>query len=96
MAEAQAKDVPIKDTAASPATDPAVPTRGVENQANEASPDWNRLPSSDSAQKAEKLQVLDSDGNARSFKSVYTYPDASDRVLVIFVRHFFCGVSFRL
>lgn len=51
-------------------------------------------PSAKSLHKVEDYKVLDSKGEAHTFKSVYDGPDSTKRVLVIFIRHFFCGVSF--
>lgn len=36
--------------------------------------------------------VLDEEGKSRSFREVFTGPNIAPRVLIIFVRHFFCGV----
>lgn len=52
----------------------------------------NILPTLDTLRRAEDLSVLDEDGKARPFKSLYAAPNIARRVLVIFVRHFFCGV----
>lgn len=51
------------------------------------------LPSEETQGKVEQNTVLDREGKAHPFKSVYSGPDSASRVLVIFVRHFFCGVS---
>jgi hypothetical protein len=53
----------------------------------------NTLPSAEMISKVENLPVLDKDGRSIPFKSLYTGPNVARRVLVIFVRHFFCGVS---
>lgn len=53
----------------------------------------NTLPTEALLRKIEDYQVLDKDGKARPFKSLYTGPNVTRRVLVIFIRHFFCGVS---
>ncbi|CAL5872761.1 uncharacterized protein PFLUO_LOCUS7028 [Penicillium psychrofluorescens] len=50
------------------------------------------LPSPDSCQKVENYTILDRKGDAHPFKSLYDGPDSASRVLVIFVRHFFCGI----
>jgi hypothetical protein len=52
----------------------------------------NALPSRELLKEIEDYQVFDADGRARSFKSVYTGPNVPRRVLVIFIRHFYCGV----
>lgn len=56
----------------------------------------NELPSQEMLRKVESMIVLDKDGKARPFKSLYSGPNVARRVLVIFIRHFFCGVSFFL
>lgn len=50
-------------------------------------------PSADVIKKVEDYMVLDKQGQKLSFKSIYDGPDSTERVLVIFIRHFFCGVS---
>lgn len=52
----------------------------------------NELPSAEVLRKIENYVVLDRDGKSRPFKSLYTGKHVARRVLVIFVRHFFCGV----
>lgn len=52
----------------------------------------NELPSSETLRKIEDYVVLDRDGKSRPFKSLYTGKHVARRVLIIFVRHFFCGV----
>ncbi|KAH8171415.1 ahpC/TSA antioxidant enzyme domain-containing protein [Sarocladium implicatum] len=51
----------------------------------------NELPSPDLLKKTENYIVLDKDGKTHTFKSLYTGPNVPRRVLVVFVRHFFCG-----
>lgn len=53
----------------------------------------NALPTAEMISRVENLPVLDKDGRSRPFKSLYSGPNVARRVLVIFVRHFFCGVS---
>lgn len=53
----------------------------------------NKLPSNADLEKVADLPVLDADGQSQPFKNVYSGREAARRVLVIFVRHFFCGVS---
>lgn len=53
----------------------------------------NSLPTREMIARTENLPVLDKDGRSRPFKSLYSGPNVARRVLVIFVRHFFCGVS---
>lgn len=52
----------------------------------------NTLPSQALLRKVADFQVLGQDGKSRPFKSLYTGPMVARRVLVVFVRHFFCGV----
>lgn len=53
----------------------------------------NNLPSQETLRKLEKYTVLDESGKSHTFKSLYTGPNVARRVLIIFIRHFFCGVS---
>lgn len=54
----------------------------------------NTIPSQALLRKVADFPVLDQDGKSRPFKSLYSGPMVARRVLVIFVRHFFCGVSY--
>jgi hypothetical protein len=54
----------------------------------------NDIPSTKTLSKIENHAVLDRHGKSHTFKSLYAGPGVARRVLVIFVRHFFCGVSF--
>lgn len=52
------------------------------------------LPTQAELDKAGSIQIYDADGTARTFKSLYTGSEhLGQRQLVIFVRHFYCGVS---
>lgn len=43
------------------------------------------------------VPVFDAAGNSRAFKSLYSVGDVvGDRQLIIFIRHFYCGVSVSL
>jgi hypothetical protein len=55
------------------------------------------LPSKPTLEKCAELPVLDVDGKTVPFKSLY-WPDANEskKVMIIFIRHFFCGVSIAL
>lgn len=53
----------------------------------------NDLPSQATLRKLENHTVLDADGKSHTFKSIYSGHNVARRVLVIFIRHFFCGVS---
>ncbi|KAI0134497.1 hypothetical protein BJ170DRAFT_679385 [Xylariales sp. AK1849] len=52
----------------------------------------NDLPSQESLRKLEKYTVLDESGKSHTFQSLYTGPNVARRVLIIFIRHFFCGM----
>ena len=54
----------------------------------------NELPSAETIARIEKYVVLDRDGKSHPFKSLYTGKHVARPVLLIFVRHFFCGVRF--
>ncbi|KAF8855151.1 hypothetical protein BDZ45DRAFT_596065 [Acephala macrosclerotiorum] len=51
----------------------------------------NKLPSLKTLKKVENLPVLDEEGKTVLFKSLYIGPNVARRVMVIFIRHFFCG-----
>lgn len=52
----------------------------------------NELPSAEVQKMIEDYIVLDRNGKSRTFKSLYMGNNKARRVLVIFIRHFFCGV----
>jgi len=52
----------------------------------------NEIPSQETLDKIANINVLDRDGRSIPFKNIYTGPNVARRVLVIFIRHFFCGV----
>ncbi|EFQ35083.1 hypothetical protein CGRA01v4_11740 [Colletotrichum graminicola] len=51
----------------------------------------NDLPTPETLKKIENYVVLDRHGKSHPFKSLYTGRNVARRVLIIFVRHFFCG-----
>ncbi|KAL7796023.1 AhpC/TSA antioxidant enzyme domain-containing protein [Trichoderma ceciliae] len=51
----------------------------------------NELPSAEVQKMIEEYIVLDRHGKSRTFKSLYMGGNVARRVLVIFIRHFFCG-----
>lgn len=51
------------------------------------------IPSNETLKSIENYIVLDRHGRTHPFRSLYTGPNVARRVLVIFIRHFFCGVS---
>lgn len=53
----------------------------------------NRLPSQSQLDKAGELPILDSNGRAHDFRSLWDRKEPTERRnIVIFIRHFFCGV----
>jgi hypothetical protein len=55
-------------------------------------PTNNNLPTQRDLAAVNDVSVLDKNGKSVPFKSLYTGPNVARRVLIIFVRHFFCGV----
>lgn len=53
-----------------------------------------KLPSKADLQKIASLPVLDEKNESRSFQSLLSHEHTPSRTLVVFVRHFFCGVSY--
>jgi hypothetical protein len=54
----------------------------------------SKLPSEATLEEAGNVPIFDADGNSRPFKSLYSGNQAiGEQQLIIFVRHFFCGVS---
>ncbi|TVY93226.1 Thioredoxin-like protein [Lachnellula willkommii] len=51
----------------------------------------NEIPTQEHLARLEKLMVLDKDGATIPFKDLYNGPNVARRVLIIFIRHFFCG-----
>ncbi|KAK5992240.1 AhpC/TSA antioxidant enzyme domain-containing protein 1 [Cladobotryum mycophilum] len=52
----------------------------------------NEIPSAELLDEIENYVLLDRNGKTHTFKSLYTGQNVARRVLVIFVRHFFCGM----
>ncbi|KAK4042670.1 thioredoxin-like protein AAED1 [Parachaetomium inaequale] len=90
--------------AASSAPAPAPPTAakleaaavtaddGVNPLDFEGSVDINHdLPTAETIRKIDNYTVLDRDGKSHTFRSLYTGRHTARRVLIIFVRHFYCG-----
>jgi hypothetical protein len=70
----------------------------TESPMTEAKPESTELateepPSAEKLRKIEDYIVLDKEGNKHTFKSLYAGPESTACVLVVFIRHFFCGVS---
>lgn len=53
----------------------------------------DKLPSKGDLEKVANLPVLDASGKSLPFKTLHSNPGGISRVLIIFIRHFFCGVS---
>ena len=53
----------------------------------------NDPPTASDLVKCADLPVLDQNKTPRPFKSLYSGTKSTERTLVIFIRHFFCGVS---
>jgi hypothetical protein len=53
----------------------------------------NDLPTEKDLSKVEDLLILDAQGKSRPFKELYDASGVAPRQLIIFIRHFFCGVS---
>ncbi|PHH74851.1 hypothetical protein CDD80_2788 [Ophiocordyceps camponoti-rufipedis] len=49
------------------------------------------LPSDEAIRRTEEYVLLDRDGRTHTFRSLYSGHNVARRVLVVFVRHFFCG-----
>lgn len=52
-----------------------------------------KLPSKGDLEKIANLPILDIAGKPHAFKTLHSSEDGPNRVLIIFIRHFFCGVS---
>lgn len=53
----------------------------------------DHVPSEKDIARVADLFVLDAQGQSRKFKEIYAGEGVAPRQLVIFIRHFFCGVS---
>ena|SRR5690242_3500970 len=53
----------------------------------------NDLPTDEDMRKVEDLLLLDAEGKSRPFKDLYDASGVAPRQLIIFIRHFFCGVN---
>jgi hypothetical protein len=55
----------------------------------------SKLCTEEEFEEAGNVPIFDAEGNSRPFKNLYTGNQAiGEQQLIIFVRHFFCGVSF--
>lgn len=78
--------------AVSPATKTEKPTEVCGEEIEVSS----KLPSRADLDKVADLPVLDVAGNSHTFKSLHSNDDSRRRQMIIFIRHFFCGVSHSL
>ena len=53
----------------------------------------NNIPTEKDLSTVADFLILDAQGKSRPFKDLYQAPHVASRQLVIFIRHFFCGVS---
>lgn len=53
----------------------------------------NDIPTEQDLSQVADMLVLDADGQSRPFKELYQAPHVASRQLIIFIRHFFCGVG---
>ena len=51
------------------------------------------IPSEKDLTRVSDMLVLDAEGQSRPFKEIYDAPHRAPRQLIVFIRHFFCGVS---
>jgi hypothetical protein len=51
------------------------------------------LPTPEAIKIADAVEILDDKGERHTFKSVYGGPESPRRVVIFFIRHFFCGVK---
>lgn len=54
----------------------------------------DEIPTPQMLQNIGNMVVLDEAGKSIPFRDLCSGPNATSRVLVIFIRHFFCGVRF--
>lgn len=60
---------------------------------DEKSPAHRELPDPKKVGEAGDVLIKDKDGKDVPFKSLYTDKPADERQLIVFIRHFHCGVS---
>ncbi|KAE8363221.1 AhpC/TSA antioxidant enzyme-domain-containing protein [Aspergillus caelatus] len=71
-------------------SDQQLPTENLQDFQGEVQAN-DQPPSAEILRKIQDYSVLDRHGKSHPFKSLYSGPGVAQRVLVIFVRHFFCG-----
>ena len=97
---APAADTDPTPTPAAPATKDDRSTPGTSLEIDTTKPSdfdgevatTDEIPSPDLIKQIEDFVVLDKDGKTHTFKSLYSGTNVARRVLIVFVRHFFCGV----
>lgn len=86
-------DAPNPAATAAP-TDDGVPGIQKEQEEFEGTVDVNNdIPTEKDLENVGDLLVLDANGASRPFKDLYKAPNVAPKQLIIFIRHFFCGVS---
>lgn len=55
--------------------------------------EFYQLPDPKALEAAGDFDITDENGNKIAFKSLFTGKPEGERQLIIFIRHFFCGVS---
>jgi len=86
-----------------PSTEPSLQASSVEKNISEKpaeycgcgvgdpAPVTDQIPTAADLSKASELPVLDSSGKSYKFSEIYD--SGVERHLIVFIRHFFCGVS---
>lgn len=99
---AQAVEAPAQDATAPPtqtSTPRATPPTSIDLESSKPKDFDGQLKTNDSIPsdatlaKVADYHLLDKHGKSHTFKSLYNGPNGARRVLVVFIRHFFCGVS---
>ncbi|RGP73395.1 peroxiredoxin 2 family [Fusarium longipes] len=86
--------VPQKKSASTRSKSPPSPIKVDKSQPEDFEGELatnNEIPSLETLKKIENYIVLDRHGKSHPFKTLYTGSNVARRVLIIFVRHFFCG-----
>ncbi len=69
------------------------PTQDCGCDAPSPAPVTDKIPTTSDLEKIDELQVRDAEGKSLKFREVYD-DSSAERHLVIFIRHFFCGVRY--
>ncbi|KAA6409169.1 MAG: hypothetical protein FRX48_06722 [Lasallia pustulata] len=78
---------PIKDSADAP----SIQNDNIDATGAISLPSSNDKSTSADLRSAAEIPILSADGTSRPFQSLYANSSAPERVLIIFIRHFFCG-----